>query len=138
MKFNHLLRRRRPAFRLAALTATAAALLSACSTVPKLGESEQLRTPQTIAARQSLLPQGTPQATAAWPIDGWWHNYGDAQLETLITEALRDSPDIAIAAARMRRAAASAQEAGARLRPSLDATGSVSLEKQSFNNGFPE
>jgi NodT family efflux transporter outer membrane factor (OMF) lipoprotein len=134
MKFNNLLRRKRPPYWLASALGTAAALLSACSTVPKLGQSELLRTPQTIAAQQSLQPQGTAQ----WPVEGWWKNYGDAQLEALIEQGLRNSPDIAVATARMRRAAAQAQEAGASLGPSLDASSSVGFEKQSHNNGFPE
>ena len=134
MKFNHLLRAKRPTFWLASILGTAIALLSACSTVPKLGQNVPLRSPDTIAAQQSLQPQGT----AAWPVEGWWRAYGDAQLDALIEEGLRDSPDIATAAARLRRAAAQAQEAGATLLPSLDASGSAGFEKQSLNNGFPE
>ena len=133
MKFNHQLRARRPTLWLASGLA-AAALLSACSTPPKLGQNVPLRSPDTVAAQQSLQPQGT----AAWPAQGWWRAYGDPQLEALIEEGLRDSPDIATAAARLRRAAAQAQEAGAKLLPSLDATATVTAEKQSFNNGFPE
>ena len=119
---------------LAGSLCAALALLSACSSVPRLGQNVPLRSAQTIAAQQSLQPQGT----GTWPVEGWWRAYGDAQLEALIDEGLRDSPDVATATARLRRAAAQAQEDGARLQPSLDASASVSAEKQSFNNGFPE
>ena len=134
MSSNQLLRQQRCLFRQVGGLAAALALLAGCAPVPKLGETPVLRSAETIAAQQSLQPQ----ATAAWPGEGWWLAYGDPQLEALIGEGLRDSPDIAIAAARLRRAAAQAQEAGARLRPSIDAQGSAGFEKQSFNNGFPD
>ncbi len=134
MKINHLLRLKRRHSGPAGSVSLALALLSACSPVPKLGQNVALRSPETVAAQQSLQPQGT----AAWPGEGWWLAYGDPQLEALIGEGLRDSPDIAIAAARLRRAAAQAQEAGAPLLPSLDAQASAGFEKQSHNNGFPE
>jgi NodT family efflux transporter outer membrane factor (OMF) lipoprotein len=133
MKFNHLLQAKRPPIRLAE-TLAAVMLLAACSTPPKLGQNVPLRSADSVAAQQSLQPLGT----GAWPVEGWWHAYGDAQLEALIEEGLRNSPDIATASARLRRAAAQAQEDGAKLQPSLDATASAGAEKQSLNNGFPE
>ncbi|MZP28073.1 multidrug transporter, partial [Escherichia coli] len=63
--------------------------------------------------------------------------YGDAQLDTLITEALAGSPDIAIAAARVRTARGAVQQAGAANQPRIDAEGTVGLDKQSYNNGIP-
>ncbi len=133
MKFNHLLQAKRPPIRLAG-TLAAVMLLAACSTPPKLGQNVPLRSADSVAAQQSIQPQGT----GTWPVEGWWRAYGDAQLDALIDEGLRNSPDVATAAARLRRAAAQAQEDGARLQPSLDATASAGAEKQSFNNGFPE
>ncbi|MEO6716078.1 MAG: efflux transporter outer membrane subunit [Novosphingobium sp.] len=133
MIFNHLLHAKYATFWLASSLA-AATLLSSCSTLPRLGQNVPLRAADTVAAQQSLRPQGT----ASWPVEGWWRAYGDAQLEALIEEGLRNSPDIATAAARLRRAAAQAQEEGAKLQPSLDATASIGGEKQSLNNGFPE
>ena len=134
MGFNRLLRLKRPIFWRNVSSLSALSLLAACSSVPKLEQGVALRSAETVAAQQSLQPQGS----AAWPGEGWWLAYGDPQLEALIGEGLRDAPDIAIAAARMRHAAAQAQEAGAKLRPSLDAQASAGFEKQSFNNGFPD
>jgi len=133
MTIYQLLQAKRPPLRLSS-TLVAVMLLSACTTPPKLGQDVALRSADTVAAQQSLQPQGT----GTWPVEGWWHAYGDAQLEALIDEGLRNSPDIAEAAARLRRAAAQAQEDGAKLQPSLDATVSAGAEKQSLNNGFPE
>ena len=134
MEINQLLWRNGANFRLSCALLAGTCLLSACSTVPGLGQSEPLRNAASVASQQSLQPQGT----AAWPTEGWWRAYGDPQLEALIEEGLRSSPDIAVAAARLRRAAAQAQEQGAALKPSLDASASVGAEKQSHNNGFPD
>ena len=109
-----------------------AAALSACASVPKLSARPEMRTPASVAAEQSFAG-----AKSAWPADGWWTGYGDAQLAQLIDEGLRDSPDAAAAAARFRMAQSAAQTEGARLLPSLDARGTVGVEKQTYYLGFP-
>ncbi len=114
--------------------AAAMALLAACAPLPRLETASALRGPESVAAQQSLQAA----AGAAWPGEGWWKVWGDPQLDALIGEGLRDSPDVAMAAARLRRAAAMAQEAGAALRPTLDVRASASIDKQSLNNGLPE
>ncbi|MDB5723526.1 MAG: hypothetical protein JWQ16_280 [Novosphingobium sp.] len=113
-------------------TLATALALAGCG-VPDLGPKPVPRGPEAIAAQQSL-PESP---TAAWPRDAWWRDYGDPQLTALIEEGLKASPDVATAAARYRRAAGSTQQAGAATLPSLDLRGSASLEKQSYNNGFP-
>ncbi|WHO38186.1 efflux transporter outer membrane subunit [Sphingobium sp. AP49] len=113
--------------------AATALLLSGCASIPDLGPKPEVRTPQAVAAQQSLAAAAT-----AWPGDGWWKGYGDPQLGVLIEEGLNGSPDVAAAAARLRKAAGMAQQAGAALLPSLDAQGSPTLDKQSYNNGFPK
>lgn len=111
------------------------ATLSACASVPKLGVRPELRTPQSVASENSLA--AARSVDAAWPVEGWWKGYGDAQLDQLIDEGLRGSPDAIAAAARFRRAIGVAQEAGAALLPSIDASGKVGFEKQSYNLGIP-
>ena len=108
------------------------ALLSACATVPKLGTAPSLRAPETLASAQSF---GTAQGT--WPADNWWAAYGDPALDALITEALAGSPDVALAAARVRAAEAIAQQAGAALLPSAGIEASVGGNQQSQNLGIP-
>jgi NodT family efflux transporter outer membrane factor (OMF) lipoprotein len=76
-------------------------------------------------------------APAAWPASDWWTVYGDPQLDTLIREALVGSPDLAIAIARVRRADALTQQAGASRLPTLDVAASGGVTKQSYNNGIP-
>jgi NodT family efflux transporter outer membrane factor (OMF) lipoprotein len=72
-------------------------------------------------------------AQSAWPADGWWKAYRDPQLDALIGEGLAGSPDLAAATARFRTAQGFAQQAGAALLPSIDATASVDEQNQSQN-----
>jgi len=121
----------RPAARLpraVSLAACATLALCACATVPDLGPKPQL---QTIPAPDIQLPQ------AAWPTDTWWAAYNDPQLSGLIEEALAGSPDMAQAAARIRKADAVAQQAGAARLPSMTASGQATRTKRSQNDGLP-
>jgi multidrug efflux system outer membrane protein len=56
----------------------------------------------------------------------WWKTYGSAELSTLIAEALKSAPDLAIAEARVRESEAQARIAGASLFPVLSASASSS------------
>ena len=112
----------------------AALLAAACAPVPDLGTKPLPRAPETVDSQLSL--PATPGA--AWPGDLWWRAMGDPQLDTLIDEGLRNSPDVAAAAARFRRAAGMAQEARGATLPSLDVGGSVAEQKQSINLGYPD
>ena len=116
----------------AASGAALAALLAACATAPPTGK---LASPAAIAsldARASLAA-----ADAPWPGDGWWKANGDAQLDGLIDEALRRSPDLVAARARLAKADALAGQSRAALAPQLTADGQVQAVRQSYNNGFP-
>ncbi len=93
--------------------------------------------PPTAYASDRSFAVTDRDATAAWPDQAWWHGYGDAQLDALIAEALAGSPDLAAAIARVRQANAYAQQIGAARMPTLDATGSAGVTKQSSNNGIP-
>ena len=105
-------------------------LSSACLSVPDLGPRPEPRAPESFAA--------TFDAPAAdWPADRWWEGYGDPQLATLIGEGLAGSPTMAVAEARVRRAQANAQQAGAALQPSIDATASGGAVQISENLGLP-
>jgi NodT family efflux transporter outer membrane factor (OMF) lipoprotein len=101
---------------------------SACAAVPDLGPKPAPAAASDYASAQSL--SGSP---SAWPADGWWKAYGDAQLDRLVAEGLTGSPDLAAAAARFRTAQGLAQQAGAALLPSVDAAGSIDYQNQSGN-----
>ena len=107
-------------------------LLSACATVPTLGDAPAFRTPQSLESSKSLA--GT---AANWPANNWWLAYNDPALNALIDEALAGSPDVALAAARVRAAEAFAQQAGAALLPSAGVEASAGGNQQSKNLGVP-
>lgn len=94
-----------------------AALLAGCATPPDLGARKEL-----VGAAQFETTRSFADATSkAWPADMWWSSYGDSQLTRLIDEALLESPSLAGALARVQRARALAQQAGAPLLPSITA-----------------
>jgi NodT family efflux transporter outer membrane factor (OMF) lipoprotein len=105
--------------------------LSAC--VPDLGPQPELEAPQQLAAAKTFGAQQGP-----WPTDKWWEAYGDPELNQLMEEALKDSPDLKITAARLREAEAAAQQTGASLLPNIGFDGSAEPTKQSLNEGFPK
>lgn len=108
--------------------------LAGCAAVPDLGPQPMPRGPESIAAAQSL--PATPGTQ--WPAEGWWAAFGDPQLDALIREGLVNSPDVAAATARLRRAGGAAQQAGAATLPSLDASGRAGYDRQSLNMGYPD
>lgn len=108
-------------------------LLSACASVPDLGPAPNPVAPAALASDASFASAQQGQ----WPVEGWWRGFGDPVLDTLIDEGLKGSPDIAIAAARVRAADALARQAGAALLPRVGAEGSVGGVQQSKNLGIP-
>lgn len=107
-------------------------LLAGCASVPDLGPRPVAAAPESLESRVALAG-----AEGAWPTEGWWQALGDAQLDALIAEGLAGSPDIAIAAARVRAAEALAQQAGAALLPRVGAEASAGGVQQSRNMGIP-
>jgi NodT family efflux transporter outer membrane factor (OMF) lipoprotein len=106
--------------------------LAGCASVPKLGPTAARRDPASLAGARALAAPA-----AAWPSDQWWRAYGDAQLDALIGEGLADSPSVAAAEARLRRAQALAERARANRGPELTGNAKAEIEKQSYNQGFP-
>lgn len=107
-------------------------LLAGCASVPDLGPRPVAAAPESLESRVALAG-----AEGAWPTEGWWQALGDAQLDALIAEGLAGSPDMAIAAARVRAAEALAQQAGAALLPRVGAEASAGGVQQSRNMGIP-
>lgn len=108
--------------------------LSACAALPARDDAARPQMVQTVEAARSLPGTSGKQ----WPAQGLWSVYGDRQLDALMAEGLANAPDVTMAAARYRKAAALAEQAGAARLPTLDVAGQVGLQKQSTNMGFPE
>lgn len=114
--------------------ASLALAAAGCAAMPAIGPKPQIREASSIEAQRSL----PVSQAASWPADAWWKRFGDPQLDTLVDEALRNSPDVAVAAARFRKAAGMALEAGAARLPSLDGSATAYENRDSLNNGFPD
>jgi NodT family efflux transporter outer membrane factor (OMF) lipoprotein len=112
------------------LAAFSVASLSGCA--PDLGPKPQVQPPASYQSAKSLA---APQA--AWPEEAWWTAYGDPQLDSLIGEALKDSPDLKLAAARVRASEAMADISGAMLWPTIVGDGALLETKIPQNIGFP-
>ncbi len=112
------------------------------------------RTPQTPPA--TSIVSTTPAATAGAPVPGgaaqrftsggevradWWRLFRSTALDALIEHALAESPNVAVASARLREAAENfTAETGARLYPRVDAIGGANRERIStaaFGNPNP-
>ena len=106
--------------------------LTACATIPNLGDKPALLNATTLKSSQSLSAQ-----TPNWPASSWWADFGDPQLSALISEALSASPDVASASARIRAAEALANQAGAASLPSANIDASAGGTQQSRNLGIP-
>ena len=87
------------------------------------------------AVPETHLPAAFSATNAgAEQIKLWWKNFGDADMNSLIEQALAKNPDVAVADARLRqsRALQGIQEAAAG--PTLEATGRLSKDKLSQNS----
>lgn len=116
----------------AILLLACASALSACAAVPHLGAEPQGKPAASYATAQSFQ---APQTD--WPTEAWWTRYNDRQLDALVDEALKGSPNLVQAAARVRRADALEEQARSAIRPNLSANAKVASVRQSYNVGIP-
>ncbi|MBN8443689.1 MAG: efflux transporter outer membrane subunit [Thauera sp.] len=122
----------RPSTRPGALMLAVVLGLAGCAQLPSLSGASRLK---PAGEYQTATAFAAP--SGAWPVERWWSSYGDAQLDALVDEALRDSPDMQAAVARVRRAEAFGQVAGAALLPRVDANAAASEQKLSYNHLTP-
>jgi len=91
--------------------------------------------PRALNTEHTLAPAHIDPA--AWPADGWWHAYGDPQLDALVVEALAASPSLQIAQSRLRAAQAQAIAAGAARLPTTTLDAEVTRQRYPQNGLFP-
>lgn len=110
------------------------ALLLAVALAGCASGDPSIRTDLGPLAAEARFPVGGEVAPAAW-----WTSFGDADLNQLVARALRENPDLAVAAARVREARAAVLAADADLLPRLDAQLAVASRRISNQTGqnFP-
>jgi NodT family efflux transporter outer membrane factor (OMF) lipoprotein len=122
MRFFHL---QAPALAPCAAAIGAALLLSSCANFRGIGSEAQLRQSTAYASQQSLPAEG-----GQWPAEDWAAQIGGAPLQALVEEALADSPNLQVAAARVAAARAAVESARANELPTVG--GQASSTRQRF------
>ncbi|MGH8820058.1 MAG: efflux transporter outer membrane subunit, partial [Rhodoferax sp.] len=102
--------------------------LSACADMSGVAPAQaKLRDPASLglAADSAAVPAVSTD---------WWREFGDAQLDRLIAQALTSSPSLGLAQARLARAQAMAGMAKAATLPQV--SGQLDLNRQKFPANF--
>lgn len=81
------------------------------------------------------VASGDQAAAGIWPAAQWWHGFGSAKLDELISEAELNNLDLAGAIARVQEADAQVRIAGAPLLPSLDLGVTAARERTQITGG---
>jgi multidrug efflux system outer membrane protein len=122
---KHALLRGRPL-----LAATIVLALAACARAPAKLDHPALRNDVPLAGLDA-------PARAGWPAAQWWQKYDDPQLDKLIEQALRQSPDIALAQTRVQSAQQSVRLAAAQMGLSINGNAQVSRQRMSEHGLIP-
>jgi NodT family efflux transporter outer membrane factor (OMF) lipoprotein len=113
--------------RLAGLAA--ALLLAGCASTQGIAPEASLRDP--------AIPNASTQAIA--PVSAqWWREFGDAQLDTLVEQALAGNPNLGIARARLRRAQAVSEAARSADFPQVNGALDVTRQRFTENGLYPK
>jgi NodT family efflux transporter outer membrane factor (OMF) lipoprotein len=116
-----------------ALTAlTAALLLAGCASTGNSAPPAQLRDAASLN-----LPPTTAQEAAVPVAPQWWRGFGDAQLDRLVDQALAGNPNLAVAQARVARAQAVSDAAGAALAPQVNGSLDITTQRYTKNGIIP-
>lgn len=114
------------------VSAICAAVLSACANYAGIHSDSRMAQPRQFDTSHSL-----PAESGHWPAADWVDQFGDAQLKALVAEALKSSPTIAQARARIAAAEAYAETAHAGTLPRADADYSLTRQQYSGTASVP-
>ncbi|MBA2672363.1 MAG: efflux transporter outer membrane subunit [Ramlibacter sp.] len=106
----------------------AAVLLAGCANMSGIAPEAKLRPPDTFGLRGDAATQVSAQ---------WWRDFGDPQLDALITQALRDNPNLRVAQARLARARAVLEVANAATLPQVNGSLEVTRQRYTENGLVP-
>jgi len=109
-----------------------AAVLSACASYAGIHSDRQMAAPTQYATSQSL-----PAGGGHWPSANWIDQFGDAQLKSLIAEALKDNPSVEQARTRVAAAEAFSDTEKAATLPRVDGGYSLNREQLSGKATVP-
>lgn len=113
--------------------AAAVLALAGCAHVPADRNAAQAADPARAALAADIR-----LAREGWPAAQWWRQYGDAQLDALLERALKDSPSLGTAAARIASAQALLASEQADAGPEIGLNAGANRQRYSANGLFPE
>jgi NodT family efflux transporter outer membrane factor (OMF) lipoprotein len=112
--------------RVAALAAALA--LAGCANMSGITPQSKLASPESVGLVSGSTASFRPQVQ-------WWHDFGDEQLDRLVTQALAGNPSLKLAQARLARAQAATETARSASGPQVN--GSLDITRQRFTeNGL--
>lgn len=111
-------------------------LLAGCADMGASAPQASMQDAQSLGIAAAAPASGVTPAVAATPaIDSqWWRDFGDAQLDSLVDQAVQGNPSLLVAQARLASAMASVSVVDSNGKPHLD--GSVDLQRQRFSGNF--
>lgn len=122
-----------PLCRSAALIALALGL-GGCANFAGIGPQARMTEPQALGLG-SAAPKAAPAPALASPT--WWARFGDAQLDTLVQQALQNHPNLRIAQARVARAQALTDTIASTERPNVNGAVDATRQRFSANSIYP-
>ena len=105
-------------------------LVTGCTVGPNY-RAPDLSVPAAYQGKIETSPPGAAVDPATW-----WRGFADPELDSLVTRALADNPDIQVAASRVRQARLAEIVAEAQGKPTVDAQANVNYIHFSKNAGF--
>jgi efflux transporter, outer membrane factor (OMF) lipoprotein, NodT family len=104
-----------------------ALLLAGCASSDGLRTSNNMLSPDSLQAQQSLA--NVHLSPVSWPKQNWWQSFNDPQLNALITEGLASSPDLQEVNARADKANAAVVASQAERYPDLDVNAGITRSR---------
>lgn len=103
--------------------------LAGCADMAGIGSHARLRDASSLGIAADTSAAVVPSVDSQW-----WRAFGDAQLNTLVDQAVAGNPNLQVARARLARAQASADIAESALKPKVN--GELDLNRQKFNSNY--
>jgi NodT family efflux transporter outer membrane factor (OMF) lipoprotein len=104
-------------------------IMAGCAVPGDIHTHNSLLSSSALSSSKTLGSSSVSQAN--WPTQQWWTQMGDPALTQLINEALKNSPSMQVAQARLDQARASVDAADALLYPTLTGSASITRAKES-------
>jgi NodT family efflux transporter outer membrane factor (OMF) lipoprotein len=117
-----------------AVALTLALTLAGCASMGHIEPQARLLDANQLGAGHAI---GGANAPLNWPTEQWWKALNDTQLNRLLDTAMAASPNLHVAAARVRHAEAVAGRAEEKLDPDLVAKVQVNRERYPLNGTTP-